>query len=383
MSGPEPVDVAPAGSVTDAPAALTGAPTSGGPSVPELGHLEPHGRDPRQVYDAYRGEWRYLTVHEALARIVAELPAIGKNQRNVEQGFNFRGIDDVLNALNPLLGRYGVHYLPDVLERVATVRTTRGGSSMYEVNLHVRYTFYGPAGDEVAGSGWGEGTDMGDKATNKAMTGAMKYVLFQVFAIATAEQSEIDSDRHTVEETGPAPQATEQQVVALINRLKPIHDRLGDYPQEWRDNRATSGKPGTYAIESLEQMATGERAMAPLAAAERMAQLLDEIDARLEAEDIAAQPCQLCGSTRAQRVLVSGVVRCSNASDCEKRAAKAAEPAQEPAEGDGAADGTGEATEGQEPAAVICTGCGEPITGTPTWDNDEAPWHAECSPMLG
>lgn len=143
------------------------------------------------------------TVHELMGRILAELPAIGKNQRNSEQGFMFRGMDDVLDALNPVMARHGVFCMPDVIERVTDRRATRSNSTMYEVNLHVRFTFYGPRGDSVVASGWGEGTDMGDKATNKAMTNAFKYVLFQTFAISTREAAETDNDRHTPEETIP------------------------------------------------------------------------------------------------------------------------------------------------------------------------------------
>lgn len=142
---------------------------------------------------------REATVFQRMVAIIDELPAIGKTQRNREQGFMFRGHDDVMNALNPLLAKHGVFVVPDVVERETNTRTTSRGSTMYEVNLHVRFTFYGAGGDSFQASGWGEGTDMGDKATNKAMTGAFKYVVAQAFALATAETS--DSDAETAEET--------------------------------------------------------------------------------------------------------------------------------------------------------------------------------------
>lgn len=141
------------------------------------------------------------TIHERMVAVLGELPAVPKAQRNVEQKFNFRGIDDVLNALNPLLAKHGVFYIPNVIERIEEKRTTSKGSVMHTVHLHIEYRFYGLAGDYVSASGWGEGTDMGDKATNKATTGAMKYVLFQVFAISTEDTA--DADLHTPEETRP------------------------------------------------------------------------------------------------------------------------------------------------------------------------------------
>lgn len=141
------------------------------------------------------------TIHQRMVAIIDELPAIGKNQRNTEQNFNFRGHDDVLNALTPLLAKHGVLIVPRVLERVSDRRQTRSGAVMYEVNLHIEYSFYGSAGDTIIGSAWGEGTDMGDKATMKAGTMAFKAILNQSFAINTQEGAEHDTDKHTPEET--------------------------------------------------------------------------------------------------------------------------------------------------------------------------------------
>jgi ERF superfamily len=135
-----------------------------------------------------------VSVHNRMLEILGALPAIGKDQRNPQQGFMFRGHDDILNALNPLLSQFGVFVVPDVLERVTAQRETSKGGVMYEVNLHVRFTFYGAEGDSVVASTWGEGTDMGDKATNKAMTMAFKNVLNQTFAISSAEFKDADAE---------------------------------------------------------------------------------------------------------------------------------------------------------------------------------------------
>lgn len=140
-----------------------------------------------------------LTIYQRMSWILAELPAIGKAQRNEQQNFMYRGHDDVLNALNPLLAKYGVVIIPRVLERTSDRRQTKSGTVMYEVNLHVSYIFFGAKGDYVEASAWGEGTDSGDKSTNKAMTMAFKNVLAQSFAISTAENQ--DSDAGTPEET--------------------------------------------------------------------------------------------------------------------------------------------------------------------------------------
>jgi hypothetical protein len=188
------------------------------------------------------------SIHVLMARVLADLPAIGKDQFNQQQGFAFRGVDDVLNALNPILARHGVFYVPNVVERIYSQRATRSGSVMHTVDLHVRYRFYGPAGDHVEASGWGEGTDSGDKATNKAMTGAMKYVLFQVFAISTQEAS--DQDATTPPETvaaqhrpgpqdlgWPTPEAAKEAHAAVTRRVNALPPEVAERFKAWlKDN---------------------------------------------------------------------------------------------------------------------------------------------------
>lgn len=138
-------------------------------------------------------------IEARLVAILAALPAIGKSSWNEQQKFHYRSHDDVLNALNPLLAEHGVVILPDVIERDVGERKTSNGKTMYEVSLHVRFSIVGIDGTALTASAWGEGTDMGDKATNKAMTAAFKAVLAQIFAISTGDT--IDADGDTPEET--------------------------------------------------------------------------------------------------------------------------------------------------------------------------------------
>ena len=155
------------------------------------------------------------TVYQRMLAILEELPAIGKDTRNVQQNFMYRAHDDVMAALNPLLAKYGVFVVPRVVDRIASAeRTTSNGKTMYEVNLHVEFTFYGAGGDSVVASAWGEGTDMGDKSTNKAMTGAFKNALAQAFALSTHELSDADagSPEHTTS-GGPRSTAAPERAV--------------------------------------------------------------------------------------------------------------------------------------------------------------------------
>jgi len=165
------------------------------------------------------------SIHKRMIAILGELPAIGKDTRNPQQGFMYRSHDDVLNALNPLLAKHGVYVIPSVHERIAAERTTDKGKTMYEVNLLVHFTFYGAECDEVTASAWGEGTDMGDKATNKAMTMAFKNVLAQSFAVSTSETIDTDSESpgETTRSGGagerPISQGQTKQIEQIVGNL--------------------------------------------------------------------------------------------------------------------------------------------------------------------
>lgn len=147
-------------------------------------------------------------IYQKIIEVMAEVPAIGKNKKNAQQGFNYRGIDDVQNALQNILPKHGVFYVPEVIESTREERATaRGGNLIYSV-LKVRYTFYAADGSHVSAVVQSEGMDSADKSSNKAMSAACKYALFQVLNIPTEEQ--VDPDATTPEESRPAGQAPQQ-----------------------------------------------------------------------------------------------------------------------------------------------------------------------------
>lgn len=133
-------------------------------------------------------------IYQAITNIMSEGYAITKDKRNAQQGFRYRGIDDVLNTFQPLLAKHHVFVVPEVLDQQRQERTTgKGGSLLYSL-LRMRYTFYAEDGSSVSAVVVGEGMDSGDKASNKAMSVAMKYAMFQVFCIPTEEMQDPDAD---------------------------------------------------------------------------------------------------------------------------------------------------------------------------------------------
>ena len=138
-------------------------------------------------------------IYKAIANIMGEIGHIGKDKKNQQQGFMFRGIDQVMNTMKPLLAKHGVFIVPEVMEMQREERTTaRGGNLIYSV-LTVKHHFIADDGSEVVSTTIGEGMDSADKASNKAMAIAFKYACFQVFCIPTEEMAQDDPDNYVPE----------------------------------------------------------------------------------------------------------------------------------------------------------------------------------------
>lgn len=135
-----------------------------------------------------------MNIYEAITSIMSEGYAIAKNKRNTQQGFQYRGIDDVMNTFQPLLAKYRVFLVPEVLEQQRHERVTKDGKTLLYSILRMKYTFCAEDGSSVSAVVVGEGMDSGDKASNKAMAVAMKYAMFQVFCIPTEEMPDPDED---------------------------------------------------------------------------------------------------------------------------------------------------------------------------------------------
>lgn len=148
-------------------------------------------------------------IYELIGKAMNDIGAIGKDDFNSQQKYKFRGIDAVMNALNPVMRKYGLFCTPEVLNQVREERaTTTGGTLKYSL-LTVKYTVYAPDGSTVCATVIGEGMDSGDKASNKAMSVAFKYAMFQLFCIPTEEF--VDPDAETPPENKPVTKPEKKQ----------------------------------------------------------------------------------------------------------------------------------------------------------------------------
>lgn len=128
------------------------------------------------------------TVIQAFAAVQEEIVGVGKDGRNTQQNYNFRGIDGVMNAVGPALRKHGVVITPS-LQKVSyrDIEVGQKRTTMREVTVEVEYVVRGPAGDTFSGVVPGESMDSGDKGTAKAMSVAYRIFLLQGLTIPTHE----------------------------------------------------------------------------------------------------------------------------------------------------------------------------------------------------
>lgn len=171
-------------------------------------------------------------IYEAISDVMSDIGVVGKNDVNKTQGFKYRGIDAVMNALNPAMVKHKVFCSPEVLEQQREERTTQKGNTLIYSICKIKYRFYTTDGSYIEAVTVGEGMDSGDKATNKAMAIAFKYACFQVFCIPTDEMADPDSESHDVAPKGNGnkqgndakkpviKKVTEKQITDIENELE-------------------------------------------------------------------------------------------------------------------------------------------------------------------
>jgi hypothetical protein len=149
---------------------------------------------------------KVATIFQLIGSAKKQLGPVGKGERNAQQGFNFRGIDTVVNAIAPVFDELGIITVPEVTEHeYDTVTIGAKQTQMGHVNLIVKYHFYGPDGDCVTATVASESMDAGDKCTAKAMSVAYRTALLQVLNLPTTDP---DPDAESYERSAPQTRIT-------------------------------------------------------------------------------------------------------------------------------------------------------------------------------
>lgn len=161
-----------------------------------------------------------LGVYRAITAVALELSktGIGKDRSNQQQGYKFRGIDDVYNELAPLLAKNALCILPRIIHRDCVERVNQKGTTLFYVTVDAEFDFVSADDGSVhTVKTFGEAMDSGDKATNKAMSAAYKYAAFQAFCIPTEGDNDADATSHEVKPAAKKPEAKKEPVKPALS----------------------------------------------------------------------------------------------------------------------------------------------------------------------
>ena len=168
-------------------------------------------------------------IYQKIANILKETKAITKSEKNQQQGFKFRGIDNVMNELHELFAKNDVFILQEVQDFTVDARPTAKGGTLFYTRAKIKFRYTTTDGSSVETVNVGEAMDIGDKGMNKAMSIALKYSLLQMFLIPTEEPK--DSDETTPEETDYLAMALQeigaaqsiQTLSSIFNNYRELH----------------------------------------------------------------------------------------------------------------------------------------------------------------
>lgn len=115
---------------------------------------------------------------------------IGKARKASAGGANysFRGIEDAMNEMSPILVRHGIIVIPKFTEQTVTERAKGDpseGKAMRFAVVKGSFVFCAQDGSSVEASCFGEAMDSGDKAMTKAQSVALRTALFDTFMVPT------------------------------------------------------------------------------------------------------------------------------------------------------------------------------------------------------
>lgn len=179
-----------------------------------------------------------IKVHQSINNIIKAFGSkpIEKDKTNSFQRYQYRGIEDVLLALNPLLVEHKLNIIPRVTDRETILGTTKKGENQYSTRLTIDYEIvHIEDGSSVVATLTGEASDTSDKSHNKAMSNAYKYMAFQVFCIPTeGAQNDIEETSPEVA-SQPAPVQQQQQQTSPTTSNEGLQQACRDWLDSIKD----------------------------------------------------------------------------------------------------------------------------------------------------
>ena len=195
-----------------------------------------------------------IAVYQSISAVQAELAkqGIAKGRKNAQQGFAYRGIDDVYAALAPCLAENKLCVLPRVVNKEVSERTSAKGGVLFYTAVTVEFDLVSAVdGSTHTVSAIGEAFDSGDKSIGKALSYAYKAMAFMLFAIPVEGQDN-DPDAHTHEIKDAT--ITDAQANDLLTLVENVGADLNKFCTYFRIHKVADLPISKYAqaVKSLE-----------------------------------------------------------------------------------------------------------------------------------
>lgn len=194
-------------------------------------------------------------VIEALARVMRDLPAIGKGGRAdpKQGGYAYRGIEQVTAAAQPLLAKHGVIFTPHRVVDRQTVDIVVNGKPWTDEKMTVLWRVYGPGGREdfIEIETPAIGRDNSDKGANKCMTQAFKYALIPTLCISDSKDDGDQASHEADSLPAPEPVASKHQVDEFNAKVEELE---ADQRSEFLAWKADQGFPWPWPLRAFRAM---------------------------------------------------------------------------------------------------------------------------------
>lgn len=192
----------------------------------------------------------YAALNAAM-RDIAKI-GIGKTQKNEKQNYRFRGVEQAMNEMSPIMVNHGITVQAQYADLVVTERTNDKGTVMRFVTLKGLFAFCALDGSTVTSEAYGEAMDSGDKAVIKAQSVSFRTALFQLFVVPTMSMdTELDHDEEESDTDAERLEVFREAALQGTDALKKLYEKdrppsvfWARHSQALKDAAAAADKAG-------------------------------------------------------------------------------------------------------------------------------------------
>lgn len=165
-------------------------------------------------------------IYQRMAAALPDVEAVSKSRKNAEQKYAYRGAEDIMNAIHPVLAKHKIFIVQDWEEMIQKDGESSKGSKFTETTMKMVFNFTTDDGSSIAVRVPSQGRDYGDMGVYKCMTMAFKYALAFTFCVPFAQldgaEDKAPIEAKVDENKGPAPipEVTEAMIQEAILQAK-------------------------------------------------------------------------------------------------------------------------------------------------------------------